>query len=103
MRGQSHPFKGKHLDPHTEAEQEIREASVPGARGEEYHTKEREGDEGQPFKVFVDYAHTEDALRNVLGLLRQVSAGRIVTLFGCGGNRDKQKRPFMGKPAMASP
>ncbi len=51
------------------------------------------------FKVFVDFAHTEDALRNVLGLLKEVSGGRIITVFGCGGNRDRKKRPAMGRAA----
>lgn len=54
---------------------------------------------GQPFKVFVDFAHTEDALFNVLSLLRGVARKRIVTVFGCGGNRDKTKRPLMGRVA----
>jgi UDP-N-acetylmuramoyl-L-alanyl-D-glutamate--2,6-diaminopimelate ligase len=48
------------------------------------------------FAVFVDYAHTDDALRNVLIALRQVSSGRIIAVFGCGGERDKDKRPKMG-------
>ena len=56
-------------------------------------------DAGQPFKVFVDFAHTEDALFNVLTLLREVAGNRIVTVFGCGGNRDRTKRPRMGKVA----
>lgn len=54
---------------------------------------------GQPFKVFVDFAHTEDALFNVLSLLREIAKKRIVTVFGCGGNRDRIKRPRMGKVA----
>lgn len=54
---------------------------------------------GQAFKIFVDYAHTEDALYNILTLLREVSKGKIVTVFGCGGDRDRQKRPLMGKVA----
>ncbi|MCX5677715.1 MAG: UDP-N-acetylmuramoyl-L-alanyl-D-glutamate--2,6-diaminopimelate ligase [Candidatus Omnitrophica bacterium] len=54
---------------------------------------------GQPFKIFVDFAHTEDALFNVLNLLREVAKRRIVTVFGCGGNRDRTKRPLMGKVA----
>ncbi len=48
------------------------------------------------FSVFVDYAHTEDALTNVINALRQVSGKRIIVLFGCGGERDKTKRPKMG-------
>lgn len=56
-------------------------------------------DLGQPYKVFVDYAHTEDALFNVLGLLREAAKKNIITVFGCGGNRDKTKRPLMGKVA----
>lgn len=49
------------------------------------------------FTVFVDYAHTEDALANVLGFLKQVAKARIIVVFGCGGERDKTKRPKMGK------
>jgi UDP-N-acetylmuramyl-tripeptide synthetase len=57
-------------------------------------------DEGQPFKVFIDYAHTEDALYNVLSLLRAMVPDRkIITVFGCGGNRDSSKRPLMGRAA----
>ncbi len=46
--------------------------------------------------VFVDYAHTEDALKNVLETLKEITEGRLLCVFGCGGNRDKQKRPKMG-------
>jgi UDP-N-acetylmuramyl-tripeptide synthetase len=56
-------------------------------------------DAGAPFRIFVDYAHTEDALRNVLGLLRKTVSNRIITVFGCGGNRDRTKRPLMGRAA----
>ena len=49
--------------------------------------------------VFVDYAHTEDALRSVLQTLRETASGRLICLFGCGGNRDRSKRPRMGAAA----
>ena len=48
------------------------------------------------FNVFVDYAHTEDALKNVLSALGQIQHERIIVVFGCGGERDKTKRPKMG-------
>jgi len=56
-------------------------------------------DAGQPFKVLVDYAHTEDAMRNVLNLLKAVAGKKILTVFGCGGDRDTGKRPLMGRAA----
>jgi len=49
------------------------------------------------FTIFVDYAHTEDALRNVITTLRPLSTSRIIVVFGCGGDRDKTKRPKMGR------
>ncbi|MEX2111846.1 MAG: UDP-N-acetylmuramoyl-L-alanyl-D-glutamate--2,6-diaminopimelate ligase [Pirellulales bacterium] len=52
---------------------------------------------GQPFGVYVDYAHTPDALRVSLETLRQVTSGRIICVFGAGGNRDTAKRPLMGR------
>jgi len=59
---------------------------------------------GQPFTVIVDYAHTDDALRNLIVLARQITAPtgkRVITLFGCGGDRDRSKRPKMGQAAGA--
>jgi UDP-N-acetylmuramoyl-L-alanyl-D-glutamate--2,6-diaminopimelate ligase len=54
---------------------------------------------GQPFKVFVDYAHTDDALYNVMSALRPLILGKMMVVFGCGGDRDRTKRPRMGKVA----
>lgn len=69
-------------------------AAMPGIPG-----RFESVDEGQPFAVVVDYAHTPDGLENVLSTGRQVAEGRLITVFGCGGDRDRPKRPVMGRIA----
>ena len=56
-------------------------------------------DEGQPFAVLVDYAHTPDSLDNSLMAARKLTEGRLIAVFGCGGDRDREKRPVMGEIA----
>jgi UDP-N-acetylmuramoyl-L-alanyl-D-glutamate--2,6-diaminopimelate ligase len=71
-------------------------AAVPGVPG-----RFERIDEGQPFAVVVDYAHTPDGLENVLRTAREVARGQLITVFGCGGDRDRPKRPIMGRIAAA--
>lgn len=69
-------------------------ASIPGVPG-----RVESVDAGQPFAVIVDYAHTPDGLENVLEATREFAEGRIIAVFGCGGDRDRTKRPIMGRIA----
>jgi len=66
-------------------------ASLPGVPG-----RLEMVDEGQPFPVLVDYAHTPDGLDNVLRAVRAFADKKVITVFGCGGDRDRSKRPVMG-------
>lgn len=59
-------------------------------------------DEGQCFSVMVDYAHTPDGLAKAIAAVRAVTSGRVITVFGCGGDRDAAKRPLMGEAAGAA-
>jgi UDP-N-acetylmuramoyl-L-alanyl-D-glutamate--2,6-diaminopimelate ligase len=77
------------VEPETAAAGLARAARVPG-RFEPI-------DEGQGFSVLVDYAHTPDSLENVLRAARRLTPGRVISVFGAGGDRDRDKRPKMGR------
>jgi UDP-N-acetylmuramoyl-L-alanyl-D-glutamate--2,6-diaminopimelate ligase len=69
-------------------------SAIPGVPG-----RVESVEEGQHYAVIVDYAHTPDGLQNVLQATREFAEGRIICVFGCGGDRDRAKRPMMGRIA----
>jgi len=69
--------------------------ALPGVEG-----RVERVDAGQPYTVLVDYAHTPDGLQSVLDTVNEFAVGRIITVFGCGGDRDRTKRPIMGRIAV---
>jgi len=71
-------------------------AALPGVPG-----RMERVDEGQPFLAVVDYAHTPEAVSTLLDTVRAVTRGRVVLVLGCGGDRDRAKRPLMGAAAVA--
>jgi UDP-N-acetylmuramoyl-L-alanyl-D-glutamate--2,6-diaminopimelate ligase len=69
-------------------------AEAPQVPGRMEHCGTKDG-----ISVFVDYAHTPDAVTNACRTLKELNPNRLITVFGCGGDRDKKKRPLMGKAA----
>jgi UDP-N-acetylmuramoyl-L-alanyl-D-glutamate--2,6-diaminopimelate ligase len=76
---------------------DLRKSAAALASAEQVPGRFESIDEGQPFGVIVDYAHTPDSLENVLEAARRLTGGRLISVFGCGGDRDTEKRPLMGK------
>ncbi len=80
------------LDPQASLEGVLSHPGVPG--------RFQAVEEGQDFAVIVDYAHTPDSLQRVLETAREIAEGRVIVVFGCGGDRDRGKRPMMGEIAV---
>lgn len=80
------------LDPESSLDGILSHPGVPG--------RFQPVDEGQDFAVLVDYAHTPDSLHRVLEAAREISGDRVIAVFGCGGDRDRGKRPMMGEIAV---
>jgi UDP-N-acetylmuramoyl-L-alanyl-D-glutamate--2,6-diaminopimelate ligase len=76
---------------------DLRRAAAALASAEQVPGRFESIDEGQPFAVLVDYAHTPDSLQNVLEAAARITQGRVIAVFGCGGDRDRDKRPLMGR------
>jgi UDP-N-acetylmuramoyl-L-alanyl-D-glutamate--2,6-diaminopimelate ligase len=76
---------------------DLREAAAALASAEQVPGRFESIDEGQPFGVIVDYAHTPDSLENVLEAARRLTGRQLISVFGCGGDRDREKRPLMGR------
>jgi UDP-N-acetylmuramoyl-L-alanyl-D-glutamate--2,6-diaminopimelate ligase len=76
---------------------DLREAAAALSNAEQVPGRFESIDEGQPFAVIVDYAHTPDSLESVLRAARRITAGRLISVFGAGGDRDREKRPLMGR------
>ena len=76
---------------------DLRESAAALASAEQVPGRFEPIDEGQPFGVLIDYAHTPDSLENVLRAARRLTGGRLISVFGAGGDRDREKRPLMGR------
>jgi UDP-N-acetylmuramoyl-L-alanyl-D-glutamate--2,6-diaminopimelate ligase len=76
---------------------DLQEAAGALASAEQVPGRFESIDEGQPFGVIVDYAHTPDSLENVLAAARRLTGSRLISVFGAGGDRDRDKRPLMGR------
>lgn len=90
------------FDPHDIAAAFADMPAVPG-RIERIALAEGEGSErARTLSVYVDYAHTPDAIEKAIASVKQLAQGKTIVVFGCGGDRDKTKRPLMGKAALAA-